>query len=94
MVGCDAGSFGCVDFLASARFINDVGFGVREEAELDLWLELGGRDQHHEIRFWAHASGSVLELFKTPPLLFVCFVLCTVHSIYLLVEKYLDYGVF
>jgi hypothetical protein len=36
MVGCDARSFGSVDFLASTRFINDVGFGVWEEAELDL----------------------------------------------------------
>jgi hypothetical protein len=36
MVSCDARSFGSVDFLASARFINNVGFGVREEAELDL----------------------------------------------------------
>jgi hypothetical protein len=36
MVGGGAGSFGSVDFLASARFINDIGLGVREEAELDL----------------------------------------------------------
>jgi hypothetical protein len=36
MVGGGAGFFGSVDFLASARFINDIGLGVREEAELNL----------------------------------------------------------